>query len=100
MTEEMRQVKLDSDSKSRQKSSLESRINELEAQIETLSVRDGKNKKLSLELNEAQLNLKAKDNEIEKSDSRMRKVYLQKEEFEVEAIQLRKTVHEMQLMKN
>lgn len=72
----------------------------MEAQIETLSVRDGKNKKLSLELNEAQLNLKAKDNEIEKSDSRMRKVYLQKEEFEVEAIQLRKTVHEMQLMKN
>ena len=32
------------------------------------------------------MNLKAKDNEIEKLDNKMRKVYLQKEDFEVEAI--------------
>ena len=30
----------------------------------------------------------------------MRKVYLQKEEFEVEAIQLRKAVHELTIVKN
>lgn len=71
------------------------KIHDLEAQIETLSLRDGKNRKQYEQLTEAQLQLKSKDNEIEKLDDKLRKVYLQKEEFEVESIQLRKTVHEL-----
>ena len=100
MTDEIRTTKLDYDGIMREKTRIQTKINELEAQVETLSLRDNKNKKLVLELNEAQLQLKAKDAEIDKQDSQMRKVYLQKEDFEVEAIQLRKTLHELQITKN
>jgi len=79
----------------RDKQKLVVKIHDLEAQIETLSLRDGKNRKQYEQLTEAQLQLKSKDNEIEKLDDKLRKVYLQKEEFEVESIQLRKTVHEL-----
>ena len=43
--------------------------------------------------------MRSKDNEIEKLDDKLRKVYLLKEEHEVEAIQLRKAVHELTVAK-
>ena len=100
MTDEIRQTKLDYDSLSRNKNKLEVKIHDLEAQIDTLNISNGTNKKMLSQLTEAQLQLKSKDNEIEKLDDKLRKVYLSKEEFEVEAIQLRKAVHELQLAKN
>ena len=86
MTDEIRQTKLDFDSLNRQKTKYEVNIHDLEAQIETLNMREGSNKKIIGQLTEAQLQLKSKDNEIEKLDDKLRKIYLQKEEFEVEAI--------------
>ena len=95
LTEELRATKLEFDAAVRDKAKLAARIHDLDSQIETLNLRDSKNRKLHEQVHEAQLQLKNKDNEIEKLDDKLRRVYLQKEEFEVEAIQLRKTVHEI-----
>ena len=100
LTDEVRQTKLDYDAVNRAKSKQEATIHDLEAQIDTLNLRDGSNKRLIEQVTDAQLKLKSKDNEIEKLDDKLRKVYLQKEEFEVEAIQLRKAVHELQVRHN
>lgn len=100
LTDETRQTKLDYDSLHRQKNKYEVQIHDLEAQLNTLSLRDSSSQKILSQLTEAQLQLKSKDNEIEKLDDKLRKVYLTKEEFEVEAIQLRKAVHELQISKN
>ena len=100
LTDEVRQAKLDYDSVNRAKNKHEVTIHDLEAQIDTLNLRDGSNKRILEQLHEAQLLQKSKDNEIEKQDDKLRKVYLQKEEFEVEAIQLRKAIHELQVRHN
>ena len=100
LTDEVRQAKLDYDAANRAKNKHKVTIHDLEAQIDTLNLRDGSNKRILEQLHEAQLLQKSKDNEIEKQDDKLRKVYLQKEEFEVEAIQLRKAIHELQVRHN
>ena len=86
LTDETRQTKLDYDAVNRQKNKHEVTIHDLEAQIDVLNLRDGSNKRLIEQVTDAQLQLKSKDNEIDKLDDKLRKVYLSKEEFEVEAI--------------
>ena len=76
LTDELRSTKLEFDAVCRDRSKLEVKIHDLDAQIETLNLRDGKNRKQHEQLTEAQLQAKSKDNEIEKLDDKLRKVYL------------------------
>lgn len=55
MMEELRQTKLDYDGVVRQKSRLETKVNDTQAQIDTLTMRDSKNTKLYEQITEAQL---------------------------------------------